>query len=172
MTIAPPWRADGASYVTGIRSSSLRVRLPAHRCAGDVRDGWLATVSGKGGTYRAVMVTTTEGRRIRLAALTSGIVTPEEFMASAKQIQDYWRAAPAATGPPERTVSGGGARSRDRSAGPAMAATARRSPARGLLTRAAIAAAVTAAHSKRSALTVVLPGPGGVSRGGGGLARR
>jgi hypothetical protein len=55
-------------------------------------------VSGRGSTYSAVMVTTAGGRRIRLAAPTSGILTPEEFTASAKQIQDYWRAATAATG--------------------------------------------------------------------------
>lgn len=55
-------------------------------------------VSGRGGTYSAVMVTTTAGRRIRFAAPTSGILTPEEFTTSAKQIQDYWRAATAAAG--------------------------------------------------------------------------
>jgi hypothetical protein len=34
------------------------------------------------------MVTTTAGRRTRLAAPTSVILTPEEFTASARQIQE------------------------------------------------------------------------------------
>jgi hypothetical protein len=59
-------------------------------------------VTGRPGPYRAVMVTTTAGRRTRLAVPTSGIVTPEQFTASAQQIQDYWRAATAGTGQAER----------------------------------------------------------------------
>ena len=139
---------NNARAFTECTPSSLRARTVLGRLREwpwpQVADISVKEVTGRG-TYSAVMVTTTAGRRTRLAAPTSGIVTPEEFTASAKQIQDYWRAATAATGPPERTVSGGGARSRDRSAGPAMAATARRSPARRLLARAAIAAAAVVA---------------------------
>jgi len=44
-------------------------------------------------TYSAVVVTTTAGRQTRLVVPVSSIVGPEEFTASAQQIQDYWRAA-------------------------------------------------------------------------------
>ena len=78
----------------------------------------------------------------------SGVVTLEEFAASAQQIQDYWRAATARSGP----LSAGDVR-------PRVAAQPLRWPppagdsARRLLTRAAIAvAAVVAAGVLATAL--------------------
>ena len=107
--------AAGALAAAGMGLNNARAftectpsRLRARTVLGRLREWpWpqvanisVKVVTGRGGTYSAVLVTTTRGRRIRLAAPTSGVLTPEEFTASAKQIQDYWRAATAATGQP------------------------------------------------------------------------
>ena len=97
---------NNARAFTQCTPSSLRARTVLGRLREwpwpQVANIAVKEVTGRGGTYSAVMVTTTAERRTRLAAPTSGIVTPEEFTASAQQIQDYWRAATAGTGPAER----------------------------------------------------------------------
>jgi Bacterial PH domain len=93
---------NNARAFTECTPSSLRARTVLGRLREwpwpQVADISVRVVSARGDTYRTVVVTTTAGRRIRLAAPTSGVLTPEEFTASAKQIQDYWRAATAAAG--------------------------------------------------------------------------
>ena len=93
---------NNARAFTECTPGSLRARTVLGRqrewAWPQVADISVKVVSARGGTYSAVVVTTTAGRRIRLAVPTSGILTPEEFTASAKQIQDYWRAAAVAAG--------------------------------------------------------------------------
>jgi hypothetical protein len=93
---------NNARAFTECTPSSLRARTVQGRLRElpwpQVANVSMKEVSGRGSTYSAVMVTTTAGRRTRLAAPRSGIVTPEEFTASAQKIQDYWRAATAGTG--------------------------------------------------------------------------
>ena len=94
---------NNARAFTECTPTSLRARTVLGRLREwpwpQVADISVKEVRGRGGTYSAVMVTTTAGRRTRLAVPTSGIVAPEEFTASAQQIRDYWRAATARGGP-------------------------------------------------------------------------
>jgi hypothetical protein len=94
---------NNARAFTECTPSSLRARTVLGRLREwpwpQVANISVKQVSGRGGTYSAVTVTTTAGRRTRLATPTSGILTPEQFRASAQQIQDYWRAATAQSRP-------------------------------------------------------------------------